>query len=70
MGSKTVAEVIKQITKKHLCQDNGILLGQAITAIGWVNDTVPRCNNIIELPMADVAGAGIVISPIPPHPIL
>lgn len=61
MGTKTVADTIKQITRKHLCHNNGILLGQAITAVGWVNDTVPHCKNIIELPMADVAGAGIAV---------
>ena len=58
---QTLAETIKEITRKHLEENNGILLGQAITAVGWVNNSVPNCKNIIELPMTDVAGAGIAV---------
>jgi len=54
---KNVAETIKEITRKHLEENNGILLGQSISAVGHVNGTVPECKNIIELPMCDVAGA-------------
>ena len=61
MGEMTVAETIKEITRDHLLNHNGLLLGQAITAVGWVNNTVPDCKGIIELPMADVAGAGIAV---------
>lgn len=57
----TVAETIKEITRKHLTENNGILLGQAISAVGWVNNTVPNCKGITELSMADVAGAGIAV---------
>lgn len=59
MGQKTVAEVIKETTLKHLTEGNGLLLGESISAVGWVNNTVPNCKGIIELPMTDVAGAGI-----------
>lgn len=58
---RTVAETIKEITREHLSKNNGILLGQAITAVGWVNNTVPDCPGIIELSMADVAGSGIAV---------
>lgn len=58
---KTVAETIKDITRRHLTENNGLLLGQAITAVGWVNNTVPDCAGIIELSMADVAGSGIAV---------
>ena len=58
---RTVAETIKEITRKHLTENNGLLLGQAISAVGWVNNTVPNCKGIVELSMADVAGAGIVV---------
>lgn len=58
---KTVAETIKEITREHLTKNNGLLLGQAITAVGWVNNTVPDCPGIIELSMADVAGSGIAV---------
>lgn len=59
MGQKTVAETIKETTRKHLTKGNGLLLGESISAVGWVNNTVPNCRGIVELPMTDVAGAGI-----------
>jgi pyruvate dehydrogenase E1 component beta subunit len=42
-------------------ENNGVLLGQAISAVGWVNGTVPDVQGIVELPMTDVAGAGIAV---------
>ncbi len=57
--AKTVAETIKEITRKHLEENNGLLFGQAITAVGWVNNTVPDCKNIVEFPMSDVSNMGI-----------
>ena len=56
---QTLAETIKEITRKHLEENNGLILGQCLSAVGWVNNTVPDCQNIIELPMTDIAGAGI-----------
>jgi len=62
MEQRTVAETIREITRKHLEEDNGMLLGQSISAVGWVNGTVPECNKgLVELPMTDVAGAGIAV---------
>jgi len=57
---KTLAETIKEITKTHLELNNGLILGQCLSAVGWVNNTVPNTKNIIELSMTDVAGGGIV----------
>lgn len=57
--ARTVAETIKEITRKHLEENNGILFGQAIKAVGWVNNTVPDCKNIVEFPMSDVSNMGI-----------
>lgn len=57
--AKTVAETIKEITRKHLEENNSLLFGQAITAVGWVNNTVPNCKNIVEFPMSDVSNMGI-----------
>jgi len=57
--ARTVAETIKEITRKHLDESNGLLFGQAISAVGWVNNTVPDCRNIVEFPMADVSNMGI-----------
>ncbi len=62
MEKKTVAETIKEITLQHLERDNGMLLGECITAVGWVNGTVPDAKKgIVELPMTDVAGTGIAV---------
>ncbi|MBT6469804.1 MAG: hypothetical protein HOK52_00915 [Candidatus Marinimicrobia bacterium] len=61
MEQATVAETIRELTRKHLEEDNGLLLGQTISAVGWVNGTVPNCKGIVELPMTDVAGAGIAV---------
>jgi len=61
MGQKTVADTIREITEKHLTKNNGMLLGESITAVGWVNNTVPNCPGIVDLPMTDVAGAGIAV---------
>lgn len=61
MERKSVAETIKAITQKHLETGNGILLGECVSAVGWVNNTVPDCPGIVELSMTDVAGAGIAV---------
>ena len=57
-------DTIKNITRKHLLEDNGVLLAQNVTAVGWINDTVPSDlpNNkgIIELPTSDASNAHIV----------
>jgi pyruvate/2-oxoglutarate/acetoin dehydrogenase E1 component len=58
---RTLAETIKEITRKHLEENGGLLLGECVTAVGWVNGTVPDCRGIVELPMTDVAGAGIAV---------
>lgn len=61
MAEITVAETIREITRNHLVNNNGMLLGQAISAVGWVNNTVPDCKGIFELPMTDVAAAGFAV---------
>ncbi|MBN2008118.1 hypothetical protein JW960_02095 [candidate division KSB1 bacterium] len=61
MERLTVADTIREITRNHLTEHNGLLMGQAVSAVGWVNNTVPDCPGIIELPMSDVAGAGIAV---------
>ena len=57
-------DVIRKISEKHLRENNGLLLGQCLTAVGWVGHTVPELSEeegIIELSMADVAGGGIAV---------
>ena len=55
----TLAETIKEITRKHLEENNGLIIGQCLSAVGWVNNTVPNTKNIVEIPMTDVSGGGI-----------
>ncbi len=62
--TETSRDVIKRISEKHLKENNGVLLGQCLTAVGWVGHTVPELtenDGLIELSMADVAGGGIVV---------
>ena len=59
---KTVAETIRYLSKKLLDNDKGIIIGQCLSAVGWVQNTVPaQKKGIIELPMTDVAGAGFAV---------
>lgn len=56
------AEIVSQITEQHL-NNNGVLLGQCLTAVGWVGGTIPKLPNhpnIIELPTSDSSNSGIV----------
>lgn len=61
---QTVAETIQRITRDHLTSGRGVLFGQCVTAVGWIGGTVPQMTEeegIVELSMADVAGAGIAV---------
>ena len=61
--SETVAQTIRSITRRHL-ETGGLLLGQCVTAVGWIGGTVPEmteAQGIVELSMADVAGSGIAV---------
>lgn len=60
--SERMREVIKRLSLKHLKENNGLILGQCLTAVGWVGNTVPELTEeegLVELSMADVAGGGI-----------
>lgn len=59
----TVAETIKETTKKHLLENNGLLYGQCVSAVGWIGGTVPELTEdqgIVELPTSDSSNPGIV----------
>lgn len=59
---KTVAETIRKITKKHIDSGKGFVIGQCLTAVGWVQNTIPKQKKgIIELPMTDTAGMGTAV---------
>ena len=61
--AETVRDTIKDITREHL-QGGSKCYGQCLTAVGWVGGTLPKLyeeDGMVELSMADVAGAGIVV---------
>lgn len=60
----TTAETIKECTFDLIQNHNALVLGQCLTAVGWVAGTIPPIENspnIVELSMADVAGGGIAV---------
>ena len=57
-------ETIKQIVKDHLEKEQGLVMGQCLTAVGWVGGTLPEIyenGGMVELPMSDVAGGGFAV---------
>ena len=57
---KTLRETIRNLTNQHL--DTGhLVMGQCLTAVGWVGGTLPERQDMTELPMSDVAGAGFAV---------
>ena len=61
MNKKTTAQTIQEITRDHLEHHNGLLLGQCVTAVGWIGGTVPDCKGIVEIPMTDIAGPSFAV---------
>jgi pyruvate dehydrogenase E1 component beta subunit len=61
--TSTVAETIQNLTRHHLEENNGLLLGQCVSAVGWIGGTVPDCRGkgIVEIPMTDVAGPAFAV---------
>lgn len=60
----TSAETMREITRKHLIENNGVIIGQCLSAVGWVGGTVPEMSghpNLIELSMDDTSGCGIAV---------
>ena len=39
---KTVRETIKETVFKHLKENNGLVFGQCLSAVGWVGGTIPE----------------------------
>ena len=59
----TVRDKIKQITLYHLKKKKSLIMGQCLSAVGWVGGTIPPLSEkdgVTELSMADVANGGIV----------
>lgn len=59
--AQSVAEKIQEVTRNHLTKGNGLLLGQCVTAVGWIGGTVPDCEGLVEIPMTDVAGPAFAV---------
>ena len=60
----TLRDTIKETVRHHLKNENGIAMGQCLTAVGWVGGTLPELyeeDGMVELSMADVAGGGIAV---------
>ncbi|CAK0769369.1 hypothetical protein CCP4SC76_5180019 [Gammaproteobacteria bacterium] len=62
--SPILREIIKETVRHHLTMENGLVMGQCLTAVGWVGGTLPEIyedGGMVELSMADVAGGGFVV---------
>ena len=60
---KTVRDTIKETVLRHLKENNGLVFGQCLTAVGWVGGTLPELtekDGLIELSMSDVSNGGVV----------
>ncbi|MDP3792412.1 MAG: hypothetical protein Q8Q89_01645 [bacterium] len=58
------AETIREITRKHITENKGVVLCQALTAAGWVGNTVPELPdhpNLVELSIEDTSNPGLVV---------
>jgi pyruvate/2-oxoglutarate/acetoin dehydrogenase E1 component len=59
---KTLTDTIRFLSKNHIKNNKGIIIGQCLSAVGWVQNTVPaQKKGIVELPMTDIAGAGFAV---------
>ena len=57
-----LAQTINEITKDHILNHNGVIMGQCLNGAGNVAGTVPEGLNeeqVIELPMSDMSGSGM-----------
>jgi pyruvate/2-oxoglutarate/acetoin dehydrogenase E1 component len=60
----TLGNFIAKKTAEIINTKDAIIMGQCLTAVGWVAGTVPSWvdkKNIVELSMADVANGGIAV---------
>jgi pyruvate/2-oxoglutarate/acetoin dehydrogenase E1 component len=59
-----LSEAISNKCEEMLIKKEGLILGQCLSAVGWVGGTVPKLPGhpgIVELSMADVSGGGIAV---------
>jgi len=59
-----LASEIRRRTEELINERDAVVMGQCLSAVGWVGGTVPELvnhPNIIELSMADIAGGGFAV---------
>lgn len=61
MERLSLRETIREILRKHLEENNGILLGECVSDPGGVAGTIPASKNVIDLPMTETAGADFAV---------
>lgn len=61
MEKISLRDTIREITRCHLEEGNGILLGECVSDPGGVGGTIPTCKNVIDLPMSETAGADFAV---------
>ena len=49
---RTTAETIREISRDHLTNGNGLLFCLCGSAVGWVGGTVPVCEGLVEIPLS------------------
>ena len=45
---KTVREIIKETIFRHLKEQNGLVFGQCLSAVGWVGGTIPELTEKLD----------------------
>ena len=62
--NRPLRDEIRACVRHHLETQKSLVMGQCLTAVGWVGGTLPELyedSGMIELSMADVAGAGFAV---------
>lgn len=61
MENLSLRETIRELTRVHLEENNGILLGECVSDPGGVAGTIPESQNVVDLPMTETAGADFAV---------
>lgn len=61
MEKISLMDTIYEISRIHLNEHNGILLGECVSDPGGVSGTIPESKNVIDLPMTEISGADFAV---------
>lgn len=61
MDKLTLRDIIRETTRKHLCENNGMLFGECVRDPGGVANTIPIHDSVIDTPMSETAAADFAI---------